>query len=80
MNEANLFPCWLYQDRQSKLSRIHVEVMPYAKIKSLPVEDLIAVLYYGRDGQAILALKELRRHFEDEMHHLESITYDQEPA
>lgn len=77
MNEANLFSCWLYQDRPSGLSRKEIQSMFFGDMEHLPVCDLIAVLYHGRDDQALVALKQLRRHFEDEMNHLEQLTYPQ---
>ena len=78
MNEANLFACWLYQERPSKLTRKDLEALPLDEIQHLPIHDLIAALYYGRDSQSMLALKQLRKNFEEEMNHLESLTYPQE--
>lgn len=78
MNEANLFTMWLYQDRPSTLSRKEIQASFFGDMEHLPLCDLIAVMYHGRDDQALLALKKLRQHFEDEMNHLEQLTYPQE--
>ncbi len=79
MNEANLFACWLYQDRPSKLTRSEVLRMSTVDVTSkLDVGDLIAILYHGTGAVALSALSALREKFEWEMNHLESLTYPQE--
>lgn len=79
MNEANLFSCWLYQERPSTLTRDEINRMTPLDITTKFDEgDLIAVLYYGKASIAIAALNCLKEKFECEMHHLESLTYPQE--
>lgn len=76
MNEANLFSCWLYQERPSKLTYTDVQKMSIVDVTTkLNEGDLIAVLYYGEGDVALMALSCLKEKFEAEMHHLESITY-----
>lgn len=77
MNEANLFTMWLDQDRPSKLTRNQIQSSFFGDMENMPLCDLIAVMYHGLDYQALMALKKLRQHFEDEMHHLEELTYPQ---
>lgn len=82
MNEASLFAYWLGQDdRRSKLTLNDIACMTVTDITTkLDVPDLTAVLYYGKGTAALSALNALREKFEAEMHHLESLTYEQEPA
>jgi hypothetical protein len=75
MNEATLFSYWLYQEKQPTMSRREVRGVEPEDMKDMSVKDLISVLYYGRDSQAMLALKQLRLHFEDELNRLNEIAY-----
>lgn len=70
MNEAYLFARWMDQAGRSYLDpyRDYTE----AEINSMPVCDLIVVMYYGKDGQDLLALNQLRSMFLDEMQYLEA--------
>lgn len=82
MNEATLFTYWLGQeDRRSKLTRDEIDCMTLTDITTkLDVPDLVAVLYYGKGTAALTALGSLQEKFEAEMHRLEELTYEQEPA
>ena len=82
MNEATLFAYWLGQeDRRSKLTLNDIACLSVTDITTkLDVPDLTAVLYYGKGTAALTALNALREKFEAEMHRLEALTYDQEPA
>lgn len=77
MNEATLFSYWLYQEQQPTMTRNEVQSIDFSDMQRMPVKDLISVLYYGRDSQAMLALKHLRLHFEDEMNRLDALNYPQ---
>ena len=77
MNEANLFTMWLNQDRPSNLTRNQIRASMINDMENMPLCDLIAVMYHGHDFQSLIALKKLRQHFEDEMNHLEQLTYPQ---
>ena len=79
MNEASLFSYWLGQeDRRSKLTRNEIACMTMVDITTkLDVQDLVAVMYYGKGTSALTALSSLREKFEAELRHLEAITYTQ---
>ena len=67
MSDAHLFAQWLFQGKKSDLDADTIEKFAYAEVDHMPVHDLIAVLYYGRSGHAMVALNALKRHFFDEM-------------
>jgi len=80
MNTAHLFAGWLFQEEKSKLDPTTIENYSYAEIDTMPVCDLIVVLYHGRSGHSMVALNALKRNFHDEMSRLEELTYPREMA
>jgi hypothetical protein len=72
MNVSNYFAHWLCQD-DSMLTGRDVEKLPAAILTQLVNEDLVAVMYFGDEVQAIMALRILKRRFEEEMNNLEQM-------
>ena len=71
------FTFWLATFKDSKLSYPEIENKDFV-YKQLPIEDLICILYFGSDVQAIRSLRELQWRYDIELFELDQQKMHQE--
>ena len=76
MIESDNFTYWLSVHTRPGIMPNEINKQTGKYLYKLPDADLISIMYHGRDDLALIALKELKLRFQDELHSIEEANRD----